>query len=120
MLGISLVVMLGVAASLTLVNHGAPDAVLLVAVACVMVEAGFTPAAFVHLAELSARDLSARATTMGLYSVLLGAGQLVGAALTAPFVAAWAMDGLLAVTTILALVALLGVFAMGRESRSAD
>lgn len=119
-LGISLVGMLGVAASLTLVNHGAPDAVLLVAVACVMVEAGFTPAAFVHLAELSAQDLSARATTMGLYSVLLGAGQLIGAALTAPFVAAWAMDGLLAVTTILALVALLGVFAMGRESRSTD
>jgi len=83
------------------------------------VEAGFTLAAFAHLAELTVPVDSSRGAALGLYSVLLGAGQLVGNLLGGPFSARWQMDGVLGLTAILAVVSLIGVMGMPRKAREA-
>jgi MFS family permease len=87
---------------------------LIVAALGVLIESGFTPAAFAHIADITDGRQSSRGMAMGVYSFLLGAGQLVGAGLGAPFAARWRMDGVLACTALLALVALGGVAGMRR------
>jgi len=111
-LTVALAGMLVVVASLTLVNQGASKWILIVAAMAVMVESGFTPAAFAHLADLTDAHESSRGTSMGVYSLLLGVGQLVGAALGAPLAARWQMNGVLAATGLLALIAFAGVARM--------
>ena len=111
--------MLGVTGSLYLVNHGVPWPVLGLAAAFVLAEAGFSPAAFAHLADLSAPLDASRGMVLGLYALALSAGQLVGNILGAPFAARWQMDGVLALTAALALVALLGVSQLGADDVSA-
>ena len=111
-MSIALIGMLGVVASLFWVNHGGPTSILWLGLALVMVEAGFTPAAFSHLAELTAPIDDSRGAAMGLYSVMLGAGQLFGNLLGGPFAARWQMDGVLALTAGLALISLVGVSMM--------
>jgi len=101
--------MMGVVAVLTVVNHGAHQLFLCLGVVFVMVESGFTPAAFAHLAELTRPLDATRGTALGLYSVLLGAGQLFGNLLGGAFSAQWQMDGVLALTAILAVIAFIGV-----------
>lgn len=108
-MAVALVAMLGVVLVLVWVNHGGPVFVLWPALALVMVEAGFTPSAFAHLGEITEPlDLS-RSTAMGLYSVLLASGQLAGNLLGGLFAARWQMDGVLVLTAILAMVALVGI-----------
>ena len=115
---IALVGMFAVVASLAGVNHGVSRAVLLgVAVIGVLVESGFTPAAFAHLANVTDTNEASRGATMGVYSLLLGAGQLAGAAIGAPFAARWQMDGVLACTALLATVSLIGVARMRSDAR---
>jgi MFS family permease len=109
--------MLTVVVALTLVNHGASRAVLAVGIAGVLVESGFTPAAFAHMADLTDAHPDVRGMAMGLYSMLLGAGQLAGAVLGSPVAAAWQMDGVLIVTGMLALVAMIAVVRMPRPVR---
>ena len=116
-LTVALAGMLVVVASLTLVNQGAPKWVLAVAAMAVMVESGFTPAAFAHLADLTDTHESSRGTAMGVYSLLLGVGQLAGAGVGAPLAARWQMNGVLAATGLLALVALAGVARMRAQLR---
>jgi len=53
----------------------------------------------------------------GSISVLLGAGQLVGNLLGGVFAARWQMDGVLALTAILAVVSLVGASLMGSQAR---
>ncbi len=115
----AMVGMLGVTGSLYLVNHGVPWPVLGLAAAFVLAEAGFSPAAFAHLADLSAPLDASRGMVLGLYALALSAGQLVGNILGAPFAARWQMDGVLALTAALALVALLGVSQLGADDVSA-
>jgi MFS family permease len=114
--------MLGVTFTLALVNHGAPRALLGVAAALVLIESGFTPAAFSHLADLTRRVDPARGAALGLYSVLLAAGQLGGNVLGAPFAVRWQMDGVLALTALLGFLALVGVALMppGGSRKSGD
>ena len=112
---IALAGMLGVVVSLAWVNHGGPRWLLIVAAIAVLVESGFTPAAFAHLADLTDEYAESRGGAMGLYSLLLGLGQLIGAAVGAPFAARWQMDGVLGVTALLAVAALAGVSRMGAE-----
>ena len=50
--------------------------------------------------------------TMGVYSLLLGAGQLAGAGMGAPLAARWQMDGVLAGTAVFAAIALGGIALM--------
>lgn len=45
-----------------------------------LLESGFTPVALAFLAEISEHHVEHRGAVMGLYSVLLGIGQLVGGA----------------------------------------
>jgi MFS family permease len=116
-MSIALVGMLGVVASLAWFNHGGPQVVIWIAIILVMVEAGFTPAAFAHLAELTVPVDASRGAALGLYSVLLGAGQLVGNLLGGLFSARWQMDGVLGLTAILAVVSLVGAMRMGTQSR---
>ena len=114
-LAVALAGMLGVVLALAMVNHGAPRALLAVAALLVLVESGYTPAAFSHLADLTQHLDPTRGAALGLYSVLLAAGQLAGNVIGAPFAARWQMDGVLALTALLALVALGGVARMPRE-----
>ncbi|HVT40298.1 MAG TPA: MFS transporter [Gemmatimonadaceae bacterium] len=116
-LAIALLGMLMVVGSLALVNHGTSHAMLAVTVLGVLVESGFTPAAFAHMADLTDTRGSSRGMTMGVYSLLLGAGQLAGAGLGAPLAARWQMDGVLACTAVLALISLAGVARMRVPSK---
>lgn len=106
---VALYAMFGVCLALFAVNHGAPWWVLLVGCACVLVESGFTPAALGHLADVTEREPSTRGASVGLYSILLGVGQLVGSAASAPFVTAMHMDGVLVFTALCAGAALLAL-----------
>ncbi len=111
-LGVALAGMLGVVATLAWVNHGAPRVALALAAAFILVESGFTPAAFAHLADLTERMNASRGAALGLYSLLLGLGQLIGNVAGAPFAARWQMDGVLMFTALAALTALGGVALM--------
>ena len=53
----------------------------------ILIQSGFLPAAVGYLARLSGLIAIDRGLLMGLYSVVLGGGALVGGALGAPFVA---------------------------------
>lgn len=103
------------------VNHsgGAPIVVPLaaavVAAAGLFVLAGATPAALGLLADISERFPADRGAIMGLYSVFLGIGQIVGA-LIGGFVADWrGIDGMLLGTLALLLIALVPLAQLRRH-----
>jgi len=89
----------------------------------VFVESGFTPAALAYLAEIAEERAEDRGSVMGVYSVLLAVGQLVGSALAAPFADArfrgepMGMNGLILLTGLLTLVALFTVLLLGQSER---
>ena len=101
-----------VAGALAFNHSGWLDPVLrlpfaLVAGAGLFVLAGATPAALGLLADMSEAYPDDRGAVMGLYSVFLGVGQIVGAFIGG-FAADWAaIDGLLLATLVLMGVALL-------------
>jgi MFS family permease len=108
---IAMVAMLGATGSLFLMNHsGGPGPLLWGAVALftlsVLVESGFAPAAVSYLAALSSALKEDRGLMMGLYSVVLGLGQLSGGWVGGPVADRWGMDGILALTAVLGAVAL--------------
>jgi MFS family permease len=81
---------------------------LALAALAVMVESGFTPAALAFLADVADQG-KGRGATMGLYSLLLGLGSVLGA-LVGGLLAHWAdFDGLLLGTIALGVVALITV-----------
>jgi MFS family permease len=75
----------------------------------VMVESGFTPAALAWLAQTLPVQ-SGRAAAMGMYSVLLSVGEIVGSLLAAVLGQRFAIDGLLAGTVLMTLVALIFLY----------
>lgn len=89
--------------------HGWPTSlrlVLLVLAALgIMVESGFTPAALTLLASATDRS-AARGATMGFYTLLLGAGNALGAGLGGLLARSLAFDGLLLGTALLAAAGL--------------
>ncbi|WP_144833367.1 MFS transporter [Microbacterium sp. BH-3-3-3] len=98
---------------LLLANHGASLVVVLPMVAVgVFLEAGFTPAALIHLSEISADHRDDRGLIMGAYSVVVGAGYLLGNVLGGVFAEWLLFDGLALLTIGLAGVALLSVVGM--------
>ena len=115
-LSLALAGLLSVAATLAFVNHGAPAALVALAALFVLVESGYTPVAFAHLADATVTLDPSRGAALGLYSVLLAAGQLLGNVIGAPFAARWQMDGVLTATALFALVALAGVSRMPRSA----
>jgi MFS family permease len=83
----------------------------------VFVESGFTPAALAYLAEIAEERPEDRGAVMGVYSVLLSVGQLLGGALAAPFAARLGINGLIILTGLLCLVALFTVMLLGHSER---
>lgn len=115
---VALAGMLGVVATLAAANHGAPRLVLGAAAVCILIESGFTPAAFAHLADITRRLDTSRGAALGLYAMMLGTGQLAGNVLGAPFAAKWQMDGVLLFTGLMAVIALGGVARVGAAPSS--
>jgi MFS family permease len=110
-LRVSLVAMLAICVGLLLLNHmgGQPASLrwMMTAVIAmlIMVESGFTPAALSLLAAAVGSSVG-RGSTMGVYSLLLGLGALVGSAV-AGIMGGWlAIDGLTYATLFLASVSL--------------
>jgi predicted MFS family arabinose efflux permease len=87
----------------------------------VVLLSGFTPSALAYLADVSEETARQRGAVMGLYSVVLGLGQMIGGTLGSPFAAASGIDGLILLTALLGTVALVTVVILrrfdGREPR---
>jgi MFS family permease len=81
-----------------------------------IVASGFTPAALSHLADVSETGPGQRGAVMGLYSVLFGLGQLLGSMLSAPLVQAFAVDGLILFTLLMAGASAIGVLILSMGS----
>lgn len=104
-------------------NHSAPTDrplqvgwVLLLLIG-VFAETGFAPAALSYLADLSEGAAKDRGLLMGLYSVFLGLGQLLGNGLGGVFAQRWGFDGLIYLTVLLALIALIALLFLFRYDR---
>ena len=69
--------------------------------------AGATPAALGLLADMSESFPEDRGAVMGLYSVFLALGQIIGAFIGAAAASQWAFDGILMATLLLQVIALL-------------
>ncbi|MGH8218882.1 MAG: MFS transporter [Steroidobacteraceae bacterium] len=110
----SLIAMLGATFALYGINHSARwsgearAALLGITVVLVMIESGFTPAALSLLAA-SLELVSGKGAAMGIYSLLLGLGAVIGSLLAGVLGALWQVDGLLLGTLLMALLALLAV-----------
>ncbi|MFN8533746.1 MAG: MFS transporter [Dehalococcoidia bacterium] len=102
-------------AALYLLNRyghlGAPLLPVLVAIllGAVLIWSGFTPAALGYLAEIAESFPKERGTIMGFYSIFLGGGQLLGGLLGGPFADARGVNGLILLTFLVGLVALVTV-----------
>ena len=83
----------------------------------VFIESGFTPAALAYLAEIAEEQAEHRGSVMGLYSVLLSSGQLLGGILAAPFAQTLGFNGLIILTGLLTLIALFTVLLLGQAER---
>jgi MFS family permease len=108
------------------VNHGHAVPLILViaggvaAAAGLFVLAGATPAAVGLLADMSERFPTDRGAIMGLYSVFLAIGQIVGS-LIGGYAAEWhGIDGLLVATIALLLIALVPVGQLRRQEYLLD
>jgi MFS family permease len=106
------------------VNHGTGAAILVTLAAVVaagfglFVLAGATPAALGLLADISERFPTDRGAIMGLYSVFLAIGQIVGA-LIGGIAADWhGIDGMLVATAILLVVALIPLARLRRDEEA--
>ncbi len=80
-----------------------------VAAAGLFVLAGATPAALGLLADISESHPANRGAIMGLYSVFLGVGQIVGALASGTAADWFGIDGLLAASVVLLLIAVLPI-----------
>jgi MFS family permease len=83
----------------------------------VIVESGFTPAALIYLSDLSELHPENRGMVTGLYSFLLGFGQLTGTIVAGPFADWRGVDGLLIIMGILGLLSIVGVYLLRRDEQ---
>ena len=124
-LHITLVAMLLVCGEFFLLNHiGSPTTrwiIGMVTALTIMVESGFTPAALALLAGAIGAQ-SGRGAAMGIYSVLLSVGAIVGSLLAAVLGKRFAVDGLIYGTLAMAAIALFFVRRLqsGAESAVAE
>ncbi len=80
---------------------------LFVGALALMVVSGFTPAALTYLADLTEDAPNDRGAIMGLYSVFFGLGQFIGQLLGGPFGDWQGFDGILILTMLLGMVAII-------------
>lgn len=78
----------------------------------IFAETSFAPAALAYLADISEEAARDRGLLMGLYSVFLGLGQLIGNGLGGAFAHQWGFDGLIYLTALLAFVALISLLSL--------
>jgi MFS family permease len=83
-----------------------------------LVLSGFTPAALTYLADVTEEQTADRGSIMGLYTVFLGVGQLVGIALGGKF-ANWGIDGLLLLSAFFGVVTLWSLILLRRLEQPA-
>ena len=83
----------------------------------VFAESSFAPAALAYLADISEDAAKDRGLLMGLYSVFLGLGQLLGGGMGAVFAQVWGFDGLIYLTALLGFVALTSLLVLFRLER---
>lgn len=83
----------------------------------IFAETSFAPAALAYLADISEEAAKDRGLLMGLYSVFLGLGQLLGNGLGGVFAQRWGFDGLIYLTALLACVALISLLFLSRYER---
>jgi len=84
----------------------------------VLLLSGFTPAALTYLADVTEGFTQDRGSIMGLYSVFLGVGQLVGIT-TGGFFADWnGVNGLIVLSAIFGVITLLSLVALHRREPS--
>lgn len=76
---------------------------------------GFTPAALAYLAEISEHFPDNRGGMMGLYSVFLGVGQLLGGWVGGFFAESWGVDGLIFATALLGLASNASLYLITRS-----
>ncbi|HVH87862.1 MAG TPA: hypothetical protein VM912_14135, partial [Terriglobales bacterium] len=111
-LRITLVAMLLVCGEFLLFNHIASDVarwiVGVLTALTIMVESGFTPAALALLATAIGAQ-AGRGAAMGIYSVLLSVGAIIGSLIAAALGKRFAVDGLIYGTLAMAVIALLFV-----------
>ena len=93
-------------------NLGSVYILLPFIVAGVMLMSGFTPASLTHMGAISELMPGKRGAVMGLYSVVLGVGQLVGTLLGGVFVDAGGFYGLMVFSAILGVISLFSVLYM--------
>jgi MFS family permease len=111
-LRIALFAMLGVCLGFFVFNHSTSETrvarwlIGTLTAACIMVESGFTPAALALLAGAVGAQ-AGRGAAMGIYSVLLSIGAIVGSLLAAALGQKFAVDGLIYGTLSMALVGLI-------------
>jgi MFS family permease len=87
----------------------------------IFAETGFAPAALAYLADISESSTKDRGLVMGLYSIFLGVGQILGNGLGGLFAHQYGFDGLIYLTALLGFVAfisLLWLFAYERNHGS--
>jgi MFS family permease len=77
---------------------------LAAAVLGIVAMSAFTPAALVYLADVTEGDVTKRGTIMGLYSLFLGVGQLIGTAAGGKFATWKGLDGILLLSAILGVI----------------
>jgi len=113
--GIMLVAVIGLFVSLTAtyaLNHSEQFSAHLVytLTGCLLIGfvtlSGFTPAALTHLADITERYVEDRGSIMGLYTVFLGIGQVVGTSVGGLFASLGGIDGLLLLTGAFGLITL--------------
>jgi MFS family permease len=109
---ITLGAMLPVCAGFYLLNHSGNQSVTVrwsigsVIALLIMVESGFTPAALAWLAG-TLPEQSGRGAAMGIYSVLLSVGAIIGSLLAGVLGERYSIDGLLYGTVLVAVAALI-------------
>jgi MFS family permease len=77
-----------------------------VAILALAAQTAFTPAALTMLAGRSDSVRHGRGAVMGVYSMLLAGGQLIGSVVGALVAEQWGIDGMIGATIVLGLVAL--------------
>ncbi len=83
----------------------------------IFAESSFAPAALAYLADISEEAAKDRGLLMGLYSIFLGLGQLLGNGVGGVFARLWGFDGLIYLTVILACVVLISLFALFQHEK---
>lgn len=124
-MALSLVGLVLLAPSLYFLNHSAAGGQtqtalwLAAAAAALLVASGFTPAALAYLSKVAEEHAAERGAIMGLYSVLLGVGQAIGAISGGPAAYAQGADGMIGLSAIFTLCAVAAVIALTRSERRA-